>query len=132
MIDPNLHSCGSVAPHGARELAHPETSFYIAGMKSYGRAPTFLMLAGYEQIRSIAAELAGDPAAAARVELVLPETGMCSTSRASPALLSAAGDGGCCADGEPAAAAEPALPVACGCGEPPAAARQTPTLTACC
>ena len=24
LIDPNIHSCGSVPPHGARELAHPE------------------------------------------------------------------------------------------------------------
>jgi thioredoxin reductase len=78
LIDPNFHSCGSVQPHGALELAHPETDFYIAGMKSYGRAPTFLMLTGYEQVRSIAAALAGDREAAARVELVLPETGICS------------------------------------------------------
>jgi thioredoxin reductase len=79
LIDPNLHSCGSVAPHGVAELAHPEPTFYIAGMKSYGRAPTFLLLTGYEQVRSIAAELAGDRTAARHVELVLPETGVCST-----------------------------------------------------
>jgi hypothetical protein len=78
LIDPNEHSCGTVRPHGARELAHPEPGFYIAGMKSYGRAPTFLMLTGYEQVRSITAALAGDHEAAARVELVLPETGVCS------------------------------------------------------
>ena len=83
LIDPNVHSCGSVRPHGARELAHPEPGFYIAGMKSYGRAPTFLMLTGYEQVRSIAAALAGDRDAADRVELVLPETGVCSASTAS-------------------------------------------------
>ena len=47
-------------------------------MKSYGRAPTFLMLTGYEQVRSIAADIAGDHEAARRVELVLPETGVCS------------------------------------------------------
>lgn len=78
LIDPNLHSCGTVRPHGAVELAHPEPAFYVAGMKSYGRAPTFLMTTGYEQVRSIAAELAGDHEAARRVELVLPETGVCS------------------------------------------------------
>lgn len=78
LIDPNLHSCGTVRPHGARELAQPEAGFYFAGMKSYGRAPTFLMLTGYEQVRSIAADIAGDRVAAARVELVLPETGVCS------------------------------------------------------
>ena len=82
LIDPNLHSCGSVPPHGERELAHPEPGFYIAGMKSYGRAPTFLMLTGYEQVRSIAAALAGDREAAERVELVLPETGVCKLAAA--------------------------------------------------
>lgn len=76
-IDPNLHSCGSVSPHGAAELAHPEPDLYIVGMKSYGRAPTFLAMTGYEQVRSIAAELAGDHEAARRVELVLPDTGVC-------------------------------------------------------
>jgi thioredoxin reductase len=78
LIDPNEHSCGTVRPHGARELAQPESRFYFAGMKAYGRAPTFLMLTGYEQVRSIVADIAGDKEAAARVELVLPETGVCS------------------------------------------------------
>jgi hypothetical protein len=80
LIDPNEHSCGTVRPHGARELSHPEAGFYIAGMKSYGRAPTFLAMTGYEQVRSIVAEIAGDRDAAARIELVLPETGVCSRS----------------------------------------------------
>jgi glycine/D-amino acid oxidase-like deaminating enzyme len=79
MIDPNVHSCGSVPPHGAEELRHPETDFYIAGMKSYGRAPTFLLLTGYEQVRSIACAIAGNWEAARQVKLVLPETGVCST-----------------------------------------------------
>lgn len=77
LIDPNLHSCGSVAPHGYRELAHPEPGFYTIGVKSYGRAPTFLLLTGYEQARSVAAAIAGDLAAAESVQLVLPETGIC-------------------------------------------------------
>ncbi|MBA0127733.1 NAD(P)-binding domain-containing protein [Haloechinothrix sp. YIM 98757] len=80
LIDPNVHSCGTVYPHGERELSHPEPGMYVAGMKSYGRAPTFLALTGYEQVRSIAAALAGDHAAAERVELTLPETGVCSGS----------------------------------------------------
>jgi hypothetical protein len=82
LIDPNEHSCGTVRPHGARELAQDEPGFYLAGMKSYGRAPTFLMLTGYEQVRSIAADIAGDREGAERVELVLPETGVCSRSPA--------------------------------------------------
>ena len=76
-IDPNLHSCGSVSPHGAALLSHPEPGLYVVGMKSYGRAPTFLAMTGYEQVRSVAAELAGDHEAALRVELRLPDTGVC-------------------------------------------------------
>ena len=78
LIDPNVHSCGTVRPHGAFELAQPEPGLFIAGMKSYGRAPTFLLATGYEQVRSIAAYLAGDIEGARRVELDLPQTGVCS------------------------------------------------------
>ncbi|MEV6603151.1 FAD-dependent oxidoreductase [Kutzneria sp. NPDC051319] len=80
LIDPNVHSCGSVYPHGVKELAHPEPDVFLAGMKSYGRAPTFLAMTGYEQVRSIVAAIAGDRAAAERVELTLPETGVCGGS----------------------------------------------------
>lgn len=79
LIDPNIHSCGTVRPHGEEELRHPEKDFYIVGSKSYGRAPTFLMATGYEQVRSVVAYLDGDFEAAKRVELDLPETGVCST-----------------------------------------------------
>ncbi|MEA2524881.1 MAG: hypothetical protein QOF73_2108 [Thermomicrobiales bacterium] len=79
LIDPNVHSCGSVPPHGEEELRHPEPGAYVVGMKSYGRAPTFLLLTGYEQVRSIVAAIAGDWEAAREVRLVLPETGVCST-----------------------------------------------------
>ena len=77
LIDPNVHSCGTVRPHGHREVAHPEPGFYTVGVKSYGRAPTFLMATGFEQARSVAAAIAGDLASADRVELDLPETGVC-------------------------------------------------------
>ena len=97
LIDPNVHSCGTVRPHGAREIAHPEPGLYVAGIKSYGRAPTFLMATGYEQVRSIAAELAGDHEAARRVELDLPETGVCSVTRSATST-----DKGCCGDQAPA------------------------------
>jgi len=80
LIDPNVHSCGSVPPHGFDLLSHPETGFFVAGIKSYGRAPTFLMMTGYEQVRSIVAALDGDFEAARNLELVLPETGVCSTN----------------------------------------------------
>ncbi|GMM95547.1 FAD-dependent oxidoreductase [Microbacterium sp. MTN4-26] len=88
LIDPNVHSCGTVEPHGFGELTHPERGFFIVGMKSYGRAPTFLLTTGYEQVRSVTAWLAGDMAAATQVELVLPATGVCSTDLGSAS--------GCC------------------------------------
>jgi thioredoxin reductase len=78
LIDPNVHSCGTVPPHGAEELKQPEVNLFVIGMKSYGRAPTFLMLTGYEQARSVVSAIAGDWEAARRVELTLPETGVCS------------------------------------------------------
>ncbi|RUY22869.1 flavoprotein [Mesorhizobium sp. M7A.F.Ca.US.001.04.1.1] len=92
LIDPNVHSCGDVPPHGHRELSHPEQGFYTVGIKSYGRAPTFLLLTGYEQVRSVAAAIAGDMIAADAVHLVLPETGVCTV----PASVSGASSKGCC------------------------------------
>jgi hypothetical protein len=127
LIDPNLHSCGTVYPHGATELGHPERDFYLVGMKSYGRAPTFLLLTGYEQVRSVVCRLVGDEEGASNVELVLPETGVCQTD------LDA---GSCC--GVEDTLEEPALvasgpveraPTAggCGCGSAPAVAGGLPT-----
>ncbi len=121
LIDPNEHSCGSVPPHGFRELAHPENNFFTAGIKSYGRAPTFLLLTGYEQVRSIAAALAGDVAAAENVQLTLPETGVCITQFPNPEDDAAGCCGGpasnradaCCAADE---TAKDLGSVGCGCG----------------
>jgi thioredoxin reductase len=105
LIDPNFHSCGTVPAHGEAQLVHPDAGFYLVGMKSYGRAPTFLLATGYEQVRSIAAALAGDRAAADAVELNLPETGVCSSDLAMaadadgvvpPEVLTASGRGSCC------------------------------------
>ena len=101
LIDPNVHSCGSVPAHGHRELAHPEPRYYAVGAKSYGRAPNFLMATGYEQVRSVVAALAGDMAAADDVQLSLPETGVCS---AGPELSGA----GCCTTGEAPSSGAPA------------------------
>jgi len=117
LIDPNLHSCGSVPPHGHRELAHPEVGYYALGAKSYGRAPNFLMATGYEQARSVVAALAGDMAAADDVQLVLPETGVCVTDFAGSSA------GGCCAP-------EAAKPAALGCCPAPVA--QKPSASGCC
>ncbi|WP_104138187.1 FAD-dependent oxidoreductase [Arthrobacter sp. ZGTC131] len=104
LIDPEFHSCGTVPPHGAAVLAHPDKDFYIVGMKSYGRAPTFLLATGYEQVRSVVAALAGDREAADTVHLELPETGVCSTDAGTscdvPAAV-ASTESGCCATPEP-------------------------------
>ena len=116
LIDPNVHSCGTVPPHGVDELTHPEEGFFIAGMKSYGRAPTFLLATGYEQVRSIAAHLTGDHEAAARIELNLPETGVCSA----PALAGGTGGNGAASCCKPAPTVEPAAEIA------------TASTTACC
>ncbi|RVC64453.1 flavoprotein [Mesorhizobium sp.] len=121
LIDPNEHSCGDVPPHGHRELGHPEPDFYTVGVKSYGRAPTFLLLTGYEQVRSVAAALAGDMAAADAVQLVLPETGVCTV----PQSTIRATAGGCCGGPAPSEAdaccvadaeAKAAGKGGCGCG----------------
>ncbi|ALS76592.1 hypothetical protein AUC31_15860 [Planococcus rifietoensis] len=95
LIDPNVHSCGTVRPHGEKELRQPEQGFYIAGMKSYGRAPTFLMATGYEQVRSIVAYINGNIEASEKVELELPETGVCSSGVSKNGRQPIA-IGGCC------------------------------------
>ncbi len=92
LIDPNIHSCGTVRPHGEAELRQPERNFYVVGSKSYGRAPTFLMATGYEQVRSIAAALAGDWEAARKAELHLPETGVCGVPRSTNRETVSVGD----------------------------------------
>jgi thioredoxin reductase len=120
LIDPNEHSCGTVRPHGARELEQADQRFYLAGIKSYGRAPTFLMITGYEQVRSIAADIAGDKEAAERVELELPETGVCTRGGVEGGAVSSGCCGGpapagveaCCADNT---AAKVAGKSGCGC-----------------
>ncbi len=116
------HDSGTVRPHGALELARPEPGLFIAGMKSCGGAPTFLLATGYEQVPSIAAYLAGDIDSDRRIELDLPQTGVCSNNVAQiseegycrPASLSRRSEpraaATCCAMGEECEAmpAEPA------------------------
>ncbi len=118
LIDPNEHSCGSVRPHGHRELEHPEARYYAVGAKSYGRAPNFLMATGYEQVRSVVAALVGDMAAADDVQLDLPETGVCNTRLA---YADAAAEAGSCCDLEAPATASCCKPAPAGkdaCCEP--------------
>ncbi|MFE9772208.1 FAD-dependent oxidoreductase [Streptomyces sp. NPDC005931] len=116
LIDPNQHSCGTVYPHGQAELSHPEKDVYLVGMKSYGRAPTFLAMTGYEQVRSIAAHLAGDREAAERIELTLPETGVCGGAGLfdQPETAEQNG-GGCCAATGPTVGAPTAAVPSGGC-----------------
>jgi lysine/ornithine N-monooxygenase len=115
LIDPNQHSCGTVYPHGHRELSHPEQGAYLVGMKSYGRAPTFLAMTGYEQVRSVAAAIAGDLDSADRVELTLPETGICGGAGLFDTPDTQQTDGGCCAPAAtPAADGETPAGGCCG------------------
>jgi cation diffusion facilitator CzcD-associated flavoprotein CzcO len=81
IIDPNVHTCGTVPAHGIAELAHPEPGYVIVGMKSYGRAPTFLLATGYQQVRSVVAALAGDHAGAAHCNTGPPAAAMCAVNR---------------------------------------------------
>lgn len=139
LIDPNVHSCGSVPPHGAEELKHPETDFFMVGMKSYGRAPTFLLRTGYEQVRSVVLALTGDWEAARQIELVLPETGVCSsTSAYDEADVSASG---CCGGPAPTGAnaccvkdadAKAAGLDGCGCGSTVVQSLELPVLVGNC
>lgn len=125
LIDPNEHSCGTVRPHGHRELAHPEPGLYTVGVKSYGRAPTFLMATGFEQVRPVVAAIAGDLEAADRVELELPETGVCSSSGSA---TDGAG-GSCCGVPEAVVAALPLPTAKKGCGT---SAKPAEAVASCC
>jgi hypothetical protein len=127
VIDPNVHSCGTVPPHGEGELRQPEPGFYLAGMKSYGRAPNFLMLTGYEQVRSLACALTGDAEGARNVQLTLPTTGVCSSDVRSSEASEVPDSATSCCDG-PAPASVDACCVldaeakaaghdGCGCGQ---------------
>ena len=161
LIDPNEHSCGSVRPHGAFELEQPERGLFIAGMKSYGRAPTFLLATGYEQVRSVAAYIAGDFAAAREVRLDLPETGVCNvtfggndatagccgvdsrkeTEMAEVNAVAEPAASACCGGAAPKEAdaccakdadAKAAGEAGCGCGVPKTAPKSAPAASACC
>jgi thioredoxin reductase len=130
LIDPNVHSCGTVRPHGHRELQHPEPGYYAIGAKAYGRAPNFLMATGYEQARSIVAALAGDLAAADDVQLELPQTGVCSTDLVTEETSAACCGGpaqedvtACCALDEEKKAEGAA---GCGCVTPAQPAKREP------
>ena len=50
-------------------------------MKSYGRAPTFLLATGYQQVRSVVAALTGDHAGAAHRDTGPPAAAMCAINR---------------------------------------------------
>ena len=78
------------------------------------------MATGYEQVRSVVAELAGDHDAARQVHLVLPETGVCSAAPSSQISASCcggpapAGTDACCkADLEAKQEGKPG----CGCSD---------------
>ena len=76
LIDPNVHSCGSVPPHGHRELAHPEPGFYTVGDQELRPRAD---LPAADGLRAGPLGRGGDRRrhrAADDVHLVLPETGV--------------------------------------------------------
>ena len=99
-------------------------------------APTFLMMTGYEQVRSIVAEIAGDHEAAREVRLVLPETGVCFTDSREDVQsgtccggqASAEVDACCKADAE----AKSSGLEGCGCSGPAAEKVVRPAGSGCC
>ena len=62
---------------------------YWSSRPRTGGGTTFLLLTGYEQVRSVVCALVGDEQGARKLELVLPETGVCQTDLAV---------GSCCVD----------------------------------
>lgn len=100
LIDPQVHTCGTVPLHGYEELQQPEPNFFIVGMKSYGRAPTFLLVTGYEQVRSVVAAVTGDVSAAKDAHSSVADSGTgtpkgisgaCCSGVSQPAAISASG-----------------------------------------
>ncbi len=85
----------------AEKTAGHSAVFLFLSLKIYGRAPTFLLATGYEQVRSVVAYLTGDVEGAKEVHLELPETGVCSVNLASNSCDSdlpatETKDGSCC------------------------------------
>ena len=91
LIDPNVHSCGTVPPHGAEELKQPDAQplrHRHEELRPRADVPDA------DRLRAGALRRQRDRrrlGAARRVELVLPETGVCSLD--GPAAEDAAG---CC------------------------------------
>jgi len=53
--------CLKLGGFGPDVLVNPEPNFFILGMKSYGRNSSFLLQAGYEQIRDVFTLLTSEP-----------------------------------------------------------------------
>ncbi|MFZ5895459.1 MAG: FAD-dependent oxidoreductase [Myxococcota bacterium] len=94
LVDARRFPCGSAPAHGIEKLVHPETGFFVVGSKSYGRASTFLLTSGYEQVRSIAAALAGDRESSLRTEITMP-AGSCGGDCGTGCCTTETGSGGC-------------------------------------
>ena len=72
-------TAATVATLAGDAFAGRRVGYYAIGVKSYGRAPTFLLATGHEQARSVVAALDGK----------LPETGVCTSNQESS-------QSGCC------------------------------------
>ncbi len=54
--------CLKQTSHGAETLRNPEPGFFLAGAKSYGRNPSFLLSLGHRQISEIFSLIEADMA----------------------------------------------------------------------
>jgi hypothetical protein len=57
--DPNSRRHYTIPPHTLQHLVHPEQDFYTVGVKSFGRAPLFLLFRGYQQVETVVRALGG-------------------------------------------------------------------------
>ncbi len=60
LLDGAGGDCLKIPVAGIEALQNPEPDFYIAGHKSYGRNPAFLLETGFQQVTAIVAQLAKD------------------------------------------------------------------------
>ncbi len=87
------------------------------------------MATGYEQVRSVVSALVGDWDAAHKVELNLPQTGVCSSNLSSPDEVPTVA---CCGPEEPAAFSLSVAALSSSCCEPVAVAAPAADSASCC
>ena len=90
------------------------------------------MATGFEQVRSVVAAIAGDIEAADRVELDLPETGVCGTATIDCCGGPAKTDASACCALDERKKTEGETGCGCGVGKPAVAERAPRATVGCC